>query len=334
VASEANPVSKSVAVYIPAKSGGGQQHTRIWVNAEETEWINYVNRSAYLGAYVTTDLKDEEEIRGRIQKALGMYGCLRKHLLASKDVWYTVKKKVLTGMILPIMLDGAESWVVSATAMKELRAAYNRIVRGCCRVSLYTTRKHRITSASLQARLGVGTLEHYLDWRILGYAGHVMRMADGRLPKLIMQGRIEGNGRVGAPPKTHSKQLIECLRRKSIDESNWTSLTSDKTKWRLLVKKIVLIKRTSNTSARNKEKWMLMPERAVGRHVEQKFKSKFYVGVVSSWDLDKDTNELIWRVSFDDGDEGDYNARELQKIICAAEDAELYENGTVAAHGK
>jgi hypothetical protein len=58
------------------------------------------------------------------------------------------------------------------------------------------------------------------------------------------------------------------------------------------------------------------PERAVGRHVEQKFKSKFYVGVVADWDLDKDTNELIWRVSFDDGDEGDYNARELQKI-CA-----------------
>jgi hypothetical protein len=39
--------------------------------------------------------------------------------------------------------------------------------------------------------------------------------------------------------------------------------------------------------------------------------------------------ELIWQVSFDDGDEGDYNARELQKIICAADDAELHENGTV-----
>ena len=48
----------------------------------------------------------------------------------------------------------------------------------------------------------------------------------------------------------------------------------------------------------------------------------------------KDTNELIWWVSFDDGDEGDYNARDLQKIMCAAEDAELYENGTVAACGK
>jgi hypothetical protein len=162
-----------------------------------------------------------------------------------------------------------------------------------------------------------------------------MRMADGRLPKLIMQGRTDGKGRVGAPPKSHSKQLIECLRRKGTGESNWVSLTSDKANWRSLVKKIVLSKRTSNASARHKEEWVLMPERAIGkRHMEQKFKSKFYAGVVADWDLDKDTNELTWRVSFDDGDEGDYNARELQKIICAADDAGLHENGTVAAHEK
>jgi hypothetical protein len=238
VATAANPISKSVAVHIPAtKQTTTTAHTRMWVKEEGTEWINYVKKSSYLGAYITSELKDDEEIQGRIHKALAMYGCLRKHLLASKDVWYSVKKKVITGMILPIMLDGAESWVVSAMAMKELRSAFNRVIRGSCRVSLYTTRKHRITTESLQERLGVGALEHYLDWRILGYVGHVMRMDEHRLPKLIMQAKVDGKGRVGAPPKSHNKQIIECLRRKSIDESNWTHLTSDKTNWRSLVKK-------------------------------------------------------------------------------------------------
>jgi hypothetical protein len=73
VASEANPISKSVAVCVPAKPGGGQQHTRTWANDEETEWINYVHRSACLGAYVTTDLKDDEEIRGRTH-VMGVLG--------------------------------------------------------------------------------------------------------------------------------------------------------------------------------------------------------------------------------------------------------------------
>jgi len=189
VATAANPISKSVAVHIPAtKQTTTTTHTRTWVNEEGTELINYVKKSSCLGAYITSELKDDEEIQGRIQKALAMHGCLRKHLLASKDVWYSVKKKVITGMILPIMLDGAESWVVSAMAMRELRSAFNRVIRGSCRVSLYTTRKHRITTESLQERLGVGTLEHYLDWRMLGHAGHVMRMDEHRLPKLIMQG--------------------------------------------------------------------------------------------------------------------------------------------------
>jgi hypothetical protein len=165
----------------PCKNRRGKTHTRTRVNEEETEWTNYVNRSLHLGAHVTTDLKDDEETRGRVQKALGVCGHLRKHLLASKDVRCSVKKKVLTGVVLPIMLDGAESWVVSARG---------RITRGCCRVSLRATRKHRIVTASLQTRLGVATLVHYLDWRMLGHAGHVMRMADGRLPKLGLLARL------------------------------------------------------------------------------------------------------------------------------------------------
>ena len=45
VATDATPVSKSVAVYIPAKKGTTRVHDRIWVNKEKTEWINYVEKS-------------------------------------------------------------------------------------------------------------------------------------------------------------------------------------------------------------------------------------------------------------------------------------------------
>jgi hypothetical protein len=73
-----------------------------------------VETSAHLGSYVHTELSDEEEMRTRTSKALGMFGCLRRHLLSSKDVWNEVKRKIVTGMLLPIVLDGAGTWVVSA----------------------------------------------------------------------------------------------------------------------------------------------------------------------------------------------------------------------------
>ena len=85
-------------------------------------------------------------------------------------------------MLLPIMLDGAESWVVSAKGLRELQSGFNMIVRGCLRFSLYTTRKHRITTECMQKKLGVEAIEHCLDWRILAHAGHVARVGDHRLP--------------------------------------------------------------------------------------------------------------------------------------------------------
>ena len=70
----------------------------------------------------------------------------------------------------------------------------------------------------------------------------------------------------------------------------WISLTSDKKIWRDLIKKMTMVKRIS-TSPRNTGKWTLMPTAAIGRHVEQKFKKKYYAGVAVAWDLDKDTND-------------------------------------------
>jgi hypothetical protein len=33
-------------------------------------------------------------------------------------------------------------------------------------------------------------------------------------------------------------------------------------------------------------------------------------------DVDIDTNENIWRVLYDDGDEADYNAVQMKRILC------------------
>ena len=152
--------------------------------------------SAYLGSQINIDLNDDDEISTMMTKGLQMFGKLRRYLLGSKGAWNQVKRQVITGMLLPIMLDGAESWVVSAKGLRELQSGFNMIMRGCLRFSLHTTRKHIITTECLQKKLGVEAIEHLLDWRILGCAGHVARMGDHRLPKRIMTGTVSGKARV------------------------------------------------------------------------------------------------------------------------------------------
>ena len=36
-------------------------------------------------------------------------------------------------------------------------------------------------------------------------------------------------------------------------------------------------------------------------------------------DVDNETNEQIWGVRYDDGEQSDYNAAELHKILCTDE---------------
>jgi hypothetical protein len=66
----------------------------------------------HLGAKITNDLTDVAEINGRMIKASQMFGVLRREMLASKDTWPEVKKRMLEGMTMPTMLDRAGHWVV------------------------------------------------------------------------------------------------------------------------------------------------------------------------------------------------------------------------------
>jgi hypothetical protein len=326
VATEVNPRSKSVIVHIPATSTSHTHNERVYVNDDNSEWINFVTSSPYLGSRITSQLTDDDEINARIGKALEMFGKLRANLLGSKDVIHAVKRKILTGMLLPILLDGAESWVISAKAWQSLKSSYHKMIRGCLRYSLYTTRKHKITIDMMLQRLGMQHLHHYVDWRILGYAGHVIRMSDQRLPNKILHGRVEGKGKVGAPPKSYTKQLHECLKRKQISLSEWKCLAQDKNKWRTTIKKNLPFSQHRSAKHSEPESWGKWPARLIGRYVEKKFGAKYFAGIVQNFDLDSETNKQIWSVCYDDSDSEDLNASQLKKALCEEDDDVLFQN--------
>jgi hypothetical protein len=241
-------------------------------------------------------------------KATQLFGFLRKEMLASKDVWTKVKRHMFIGMLLPVLLDGAETWIVTADLLREISTAYNRMVRGALRMTTYHTRKYRITTEQCCARLGLQTLDHYLDWKILGYAGHVQRMGPERLPLRTRNATMQGRRPVGRPQKSHADQITECLRRKQVKS---ISAASDKTKWREIIKKPTPTTRPQ----RQLEPWETKPREILGREVEKKFRHKWFAGTIVDTDVDADTNEQIWEVLYDDGDREDYNAPELKKLL-------------------
>ena len=322
IGTEDKPSSKTVAVFIPWNAEEKRKEDGERINIGDSKFILCEDKATYLGYTLTTDLCDDEHLRGRISRASQVFGALRQKLMADKKVWREVKRLAFEAMILPTLLDGVECCVMSQAIMAEMTTACHRMVRSSLRITSYTQRQYRLTSEALLDRLGLAPLHHYIDLKVLGYAGHVQRMQPFRLPKQMRDGTMIGTRRSGGQYKSHNQFLCECLTRKDmLDE--WKELAVNKTEWRNRVKMVVDKRaRATNTKKSNFINcWKTAPASVLGHHAEKKFEGKWYGGKVTSFDIDIDTNEIIWSVRYDDGEAEDYNALELAAVLCENFDA-------------
>jgi hypothetical protein len=267
---------------------------------------------------ISADLNDAPHIRGRISKALQLAGMLRRNLLGNRNVWKEVKRQILTGMILPTLLDGIEHCVISAAMFNEMTSAYHRIIRSCLRLSPHSQRKHRVTSEETLRRMGMEPLHHYVDMKILGYAGHVERMGPKRIPKRMRDCHMTTTRPRGGPPKRHNKQVHQSLTRKGIDIATWRSVAQDKTRWAKSIRAPSVLKsaRLTTKKRRAPAPWELKPDLLIGKIVEKKFGRTWNLGTIVDFDTDENTGEYIWHILYDDGDREDNSAAQLDKIIC------------------
>ena len=120
------------------------------------------------------------------------------------------------------------------------------------------------------------------------------------------------------PRKSHGRQIQESLKRKRIPLESWKSIAADRNDWKYLIKNVVPIQLPVRT--RN-QIWTKSPEELLELHVEKRYGAKWYAGKIVDTDIDIDTNEQIWTVLYDDGDEEDYDERQLRKILCLDETA-------------
>jgi hypothetical protein len=224
VGTTASPKSKTIALHVPSKNKDKSTNkhkkrknhkdcnnkTMRQIEANDSDlplsnnaFIPCHRQAVYLGQIISCDLKDDYHLRTRISKATQIFGALKQRLLGNNQVWRQVKRVVFEAMILPTLLDGIESCVVSQRLMDELTSAFHRMVRGALRITPYTQRKYKLTSETLLGRLGLHPLHYYVDLKVLGYAGHVERMDKTRMPKRIRDGQLLGPRKVGGQFKNH-----------------------------------------------------------------------------------------------------------------------------------
>ena len=110
----------------------------------------------------------------------------------AKSVWentmLTIKTKtqVYQACVLSTLLYGSESWTLNTWQELRLNTFHLRCVRRILGISW----QDHIPNTEVLARAGTLSMYALLSKRRLRWLGHVTRMHDGRLPKVILYGEL------------------------------------------------------------------------------------------------------------------------------------------------
>jgi hypothetical protein len=196
------------------------------------DYIPVVAEFKYLGSILSRICKDDADVTARIEAASHAFGALRQCLFTATNISFAAKKIVYEGLILSILLYGAETWCLTEKLFRKLRVFHARCTRAMCRVSRLHTRLHRIKTLDLLSRVGLQTMDTYITKRQLRWIGHVARMEAKRLPRKMLSSWVHHKRPRGAPEFTYGRGVYKALRKVNLDKNNWSAVALDRVAWR------------------------------------------------------------------------------------------------------
>ncbi|KAI8484505.1 hypothetical protein Bbelb_377760 [Branchiostoma belcheri] len=191
--------------------------------------LKAVHQFTYLGSTITSDAKIDKEVDNRLAKANRAFGRLHSRVWKSKHLKKDTKVSVYKAVVLTTLLYGSESWVTYRHHLRLLERFHQR----CLRSILNIHWSDYITNVEVLKRAEVLSIEAMLLKIQLRWAGHVSRMEDHRLPKIVLYGELStGHRNRGAPKKRFKDCLKKSLSSCNIDHSQWSALATDRAAWR------------------------------------------------------------------------------------------------------
>ena len=119
-------------------------------------------KSSAIWAASSTALSSHTWTFTRITKATAAFGALHYCFFSNQRVSLKDKGRVYAVLVLTIFLHGSECWSLREDLYDRLRVFHNRCVRTLCRVKMRQVRRHRIRQDTLNARVGLQSLDYIL----------------------------------------------------------------------------------------------------------------------------------------------------------------------------
>jgi sorting nexin-29 len=160
--------------------------------------IEVVTRFKFLGMVLNDTNEEKEEIQARILAANKAYSSLQC-IFRCKQIHWNNKIRLYKTLIKPVLSYGSATWTLTQTTeqmlntfeRKILRRIYGPIQEGEC--------WHPRWNNELYTLYNDLSIVEDIKIRRLGWAGHVIRMEEERIPKRVLNGTFYNTRPVGRP---------------------------------------------------------------------------------------------------------------------------------------
>ena len=217
-------IKKTEALYQPAP---GNAYVPPVVTVEGKQ-LNAVKNFKYLGSTISNDASIDNEITARIAKATMAFGRLTKRLWTNRGIRLGTKIAVYKAAVITSLLYGSESWTLKKKHIISLEKFHQTSLRRIARIRWF----HKVTNYEVLDRCNIHSLQSMIDSASLRWTGHVVRMKDDRIPKVLLYGRLASGRSRGGNHKTYLNNVKTTLKTCGIDCSRLEELSMERDSWR------------------------------------------------------------------------------------------------------
>jgi len=201
--------------------------------------IERVEEFKYLGTTLTNQNPIQEEIKCRLKLWNACYYSVQ-NLRSSRLLSKNLKIKIYRTIILSVVLYGCETWSLTLREESRLRVFENRVLRrvfGPKRDEV-TGELRKLHNEELIDLYSLPNIVRVVKSRRMRWAGHVVRMGEGRGVHRVLVGKPEGKRPLGRNRRRWEDNIKTDLREVGGD-GDWMDLAQDRDRWRELVNTVM-----------------------------------------------------------------------------------------------
>ena len=139
-------------MYIPPPGKTATTADTVDIIINESEYFSYTDKFKYLGIIFTPSLKDDLDIRHRINQANGAFSIM-KRVLCNKDIPAKLRVRLYDATVINILLWGCKSWALTEELKRKLEVYHHRFLRKMVGITIYDIKDNHISNEQVREEL-------------------------------------------------------------------------------------------------------------------------------------------------------------------------------------